>query len=324
MAGRKSTTATAGKSKPKAKAGGRSAGLKSAGAKSVAKVKAVDQVVAAAKVARKSGKKTIPKKSTALKATAKSVRVYDELEQLAAYIDAARREIAHIRPHDVKDEYLPDASDELDAVVEATADATNAIMDSCETIESVMGEVSAETSTKLMDATTRIYEACTFQDITGQRIGKVVSALHNIEERVDALLHTLGDEQAIPKKQKLQRLRPSLKTTKKSPTRTCLKVPSWAIRPKAKLRSTIFWQVLIRSRNGYSRRSDQASSRCRAQYHRPVFGTVPRGVGVLYFVGQYFHRRRNEIEESDGQFVQRVHLYRTAIRRPDIVQIQGW
>lgn len=67
MAGRKSTTATAGKSKPKAKAGGRSAGLKSAGAKSVAKVKAVDQVVAAAKVARKSGKKTIPKKSTALK-----------------------------------------------------------------------------------------------------------------------------------------------------------------------------------------------------------------------------------------------------------------
>lgn len=233
MAGRKSTTATAGKSKPKAKAGGRSAGLKSAGAKSVAKVKAVDQVVAAAKVARKSGKKTIPKKSTALKATAKSVRVYDELEQLAAYIDAARREIAHIRPHDVKDEYLPDASDELDAVVEATADATNAIMDSCETIESVMGEVSAETSTKLMDATTRIYEACTFQDITGQRIGKVVSALHNIEERVDALLHTLGDEQAIPKKTKAATVKAKPKDNKEITDEDLLEGPQLGDKAKS-------------------------------------------------------------------------------------------
>ncbi|MBL4615571.1 MAG: protein phosphatase CheZ [Magnetovibrio sp.] len=230
MAGRKSKTATAGKAKVKAEAGSVGAnptGTKSPGVKSrvgksaakspatknpatmskgarsakggaskvkAAKLKAVDQVVAAAKAVRKSSTKKASKK-----AGPQTAYVYAELEQLAAYIDAARREIAHIRPHDVKDEYLPDAADELNAVVEATADATNAIMDSCDAIEAVMGEVSAETSSKLMDATTRIYEACTFQDITGQRIGKVVTALQNIEERIDALLHTLGDEQIIPK-----------------------------------------------------------------------------------------------------------------------------
>jgi len=73
-------------------------------------------------------------------------------------------------------------------------------MDSCEVIEGVMADVNAAVAAKLMDATTHIYEACTFQDITGQRIGKVVTALKNIEERIDALVLTLGDDTIKPKK----------------------------------------------------------------------------------------------------------------------------
>ena len=34
----------------------------------------------------------------------------------------------------------------------------------------------------------RIYEACNFQDLTGQRINKVVRALSFIEERVESML----------------------------------------------------------------------------------------------------------------------------------------
>ncbi len=41
---------------------------------------------------------------------------------------------------------------------------------------------------------TRIYEACSFQDITGQRISKVVTVLQNVETRVDALLTAFGTE----------------------------------------------------------------------------------------------------------------------------------
>ena len=40
----------------------------------------------------------------------------------------------------------------------------------------------------------KVYEACSFQDITGQRITKVVKALHHIEGRIDALLAVFGAE----------------------------------------------------------------------------------------------------------------------------------
>jgi len=45
---------------------------------------------------------------------------------------------------------------------------------------------------KLQDATTRIYEACSFQDITGQRITKVVATLKTIEATVAQIVATFG------------------------------------------------------------------------------------------------------------------------------------
>ncbi len=45
-----------------------------------------------------------------------------------------------------------------------------------------------------VDAATRIYGACGFQDITGQRVTKVVKPLEDIEERIDALVAAFGSE----------------------------------------------------------------------------------------------------------------------------------
>ncbi len=126
--------------------------------------------------------------------SANDVELYTELESLADYIRSAKREIASLRPDEVKDQHLRTASDELDAIVAATADATNSIMDATEAIESVMDEVDADTRATLESATTGIYEACSFQDITGQRITKVVKALQHIEDSVDGLLNAFGDE----------------------------------------------------------------------------------------------------------------------------------
>ena len=153
--------------------------------------KAVDKVVAAARSVKKTPQ---PSRVNV------DPKILLELGDLAKFIRAAKREIAAIRPDDVKDEYLPKAADELDAVVQATADATNVIMDACEVVENVMNDVPAEASAKLMDATTSIYEACTFQDITGQRIGKVVTAMKHIEERIDALIAAFGSKRSKAKK----------------------------------------------------------------------------------------------------------------------------
>lgn len=127
---------------------------------------------------------------------ARENKTRDELNRLARIIDAARADIAAIRPDEVKQQFISTATDELDAIVQATADATNVIMDAAEKIESVMGALQGEVVDTLMEATTGIYEACGFQDITGQRISKVVKAIKQIEERIDVLLATFGGDGA--------------------------------------------------------------------------------------------------------------------------------
>ena len=136
--------------------------------------------------------------------TATDLEIYHELEALGRYIHDAKDDIAALRPDEVTDDYIPTASDELDAIVQATETATNTIMDATEVVESVMGDVSSEVSDKLMDATSSIYEACGFQDITGQRITKVVKALKDIEEKIDGLVSAFGSEIDEVKKSQTQ------------------------------------------------------------------------------------------------------------------------
>ena len=52
--------------------------------------------------------------------------------------------------------------------------------------------MSGESAEKLQAATTKIYEACSFQDITGQRITKVVTTLKTIEGKVGHIIGTFG------------------------------------------------------------------------------------------------------------------------------------
>lgn len=120
------------------------------------------------------------------------LKLYHELEQLARYIQSAKREIAAIRPHDITAR-IPAATDELDAVVGHTAEATGAILDAAETVEKLASTMPGEAGAAAANAVTRIYEACNFQDVTGQRITKVVKTLKYIEEKIDAMLATFGD-----------------------------------------------------------------------------------------------------------------------------------
>jgi chemotaxis protein CheZ len=59
-------------------------------------------------------------------------------------------------------------------------------------LEGLQARLQGEDAEALAGAVTRIYEACSFQDITGQRIGKVVSALKSIEKRVAAVTQSFG------------------------------------------------------------------------------------------------------------------------------------
>lgn len=121
-------------------------------------------------------------------------KFYREIEGLARYIRTAKMEIAAIRPAEITAEHIPAATDQLDAVVGATEEATNKIMDECDRIGDVAAALPPEPSAQLTACVTRIFEACNFQDLTGQRITKVVAALKHIEDKIQALLAALGEE----------------------------------------------------------------------------------------------------------------------------------
>ena len=134
----------------------------------------------------------------------KASRMFEEIEILARVIKAARSEIAALNPSEMRERHFATATDELDAVVGATEDATNAIMEAAERIEVVAEKVDEIAAQQLTDAVTGIYEACSFQDITGQRISKVVGALRQIELKVEGLLAAFGDDEARARRDRLE------------------------------------------------------------------------------------------------------------------------
>ena len=115
-----------------------------------------------------------------------------EVELLGRTIAAAKAEIAALRVGDINDSYIPSATDELDAIVAHTATATNCILEACETLDTLALGMQGKAAEQMNDATRRIYEACSFQDITGQRISKVVMTLKTIDEMVATIIATFS------------------------------------------------------------------------------------------------------------------------------------
>lgn len=124
------------------------------------------------------------------------IKLYHELERLADFLRSAKNDIAELRPEEIPLHDIPLANDELGAVVRATEAATGTILDAVEMMEGLCPELTEAQSSTLQEAITRIYEACNFQDITGQRVTKVLNTLTQIESRVESLLQALGEEVA--------------------------------------------------------------------------------------------------------------------------------
>lgn len=126
-----------------------------------------------------------------------------ELYGLFKYLQRVREEIAAInRPAD-KALHFDSMSDQLDAIVQATEEATDTIMGCMEKNDEIVGKlrelITDEAQLALLDQITTngndVFEACSFQDITGQRITKVVKSVTYVEDRVNALIAVWGKEE---------------------------------------------------------------------------------------------------------------------------------
>ena len=123
-----------------------------------------------------------------------NLKLYAEVESLARYIVTAKTEIAALRPDEITNDHIASATDELDAIVGSTEEATNGILQAMESLEALTGEMDPAMAEKVTNAVTQVYESCNFQDITGQRITKIVKALKHIENKVDALVSAFGED----------------------------------------------------------------------------------------------------------------------------------
>lgn len=118
--------------------------------------------------------------------------ILEEFQALSGFIEDARKEVAELQPGELKTERIPRAGLELDAIVQSTEEATNTIMEAAEEIMSIEAADAAAYGEAAGAACMRIFEACSFQDITGQRISKVVSTLKHIEAHIEKMRDVWG------------------------------------------------------------------------------------------------------------------------------------
>jgi len=115
----------------------------------------------------------------------------DEFKDIHAAITQAKNEIRDIRPVNISQKRLPAAGAELEAINLDTEAATNTLMTAAERILELQTDDTAAKDA-IDDQVMRIFEACSFQDITGQRVSKIVNVLGQIEERISKLVISLG------------------------------------------------------------------------------------------------------------------------------------
>jgi len=108
--------------------------------------------------------------------------VIAELSEIAEYISHLREEIGALRANEMSRDRIPMAHEELGSVVAATAGATNTIMEAAEAMLGLPDGPGYREAVE--ERINTIFEACAFQDITGQRIAKVVESLRLFEQRL--------------------------------------------------------------------------------------------------------------------------------------------
>ncbi|MBO6544526.1 MAG: protein phosphatase CheZ [Alphaproteobacteria bacterium] len=129
-----------------------------------------------------------------------AAKLKNELDLMQAAITQTKREIMALRYDGASSDRIRSVTDELDEVVAGTEAATETILGAVETIDSNASSLSltlsgadAGQALEIQEQVINIFEACNFQDITGQRITKVVNALRYIEERIEKMLTIWGE-----------------------------------------------------------------------------------------------------------------------------------
>lgn len=89
---------------------------------------------------------------------------------------------------------------ELEAVVQATETAANQIMEAAEAIGELLqsGRRDAASFEVVAEKLSAIFEACTFQDVTGQRIRRAIEHLQRVETMLSDIMPPASQSEPTP------------------------------------------------------------------------------------------------------------------------------
>lgn len=120
-----------------------------------------------------------------------------ELREMMATLTRSREDLAALCPRQMAVRELPGARDELDAVIVNTDAAAGRFMDVAERMSSLADDLAEAQGELLVGMSTEIFEASSFQDITGQRVNKVLRVMHEVESRLARLADLIGDDHLV-------------------------------------------------------------------------------------------------------------------------------
>jgi len=128
-----------------------------------------------------------------------------ELDLIHNAIDQTKREIAVLHTKSFNGEEMAKVNGELGAVVGGTEEATQQILEAAEAIDqaaTALGKVTSvdqqkALSEEIQERVIAIFEACNFQDLTGQRISKVMTTMKFIENHIVVMMDIWGGVDAI-------------------------------------------------------------------------------------------------------------------------------
>jgi chemotaxis protein CheZ len=124
-------------------------------------------------------------------------RIRFDLFEMAKAIARTKAEIAAIKPEVEDSGKFGEVTAELDSIVQTTETATSDILAAAEQVQEIAWTlreqgIEPEVCDLINAKATDIYTACAFQDLTGQRTGKVIQVLRYLEGRINAMIDIWG------------------------------------------------------------------------------------------------------------------------------------
>jgi len=129
-----------------------------------------------------------------------AAKLKTELDIIQNAIVRTKHEIATVHVTGFEGPEMARVTNELDAIVGGTESATDTILQSAEEIDQMAATLAARLKDEqslalaqdMQERVIKIFEACNFQDLTGQRITKVVATLKFIETHIVRMMEIWG------------------------------------------------------------------------------------------------------------------------------------